>query len=748
MKKIFSVLLVITLCFSVLPISAFAQNDVNDYVDDEKEFIVLKYANNEHMLDTLFGSDTAIAYWSMVNDTEENGFLKWSIEKASQIIGEYPDKQDYAEILANLIMMQSGDIAEQVQSQSQYDDLKDGFDYAMDIVDIAADFVGGAKLLETISPIIDVATGGAEIIIDNVEQAKYYETSIRDYAQSKLFLEAVHNYAENEELRSAASSLLVANDKLLESRLEYLSSSAATLADYEAEFFVENLSFALLKTADIYQSDETVKWYVDCGEKLSDSIGAILSAGTYAFHMTMLAGNIGFGTSDTFNRYQEMKIVSDVAGAIVKANSQIVIPKNAGADSVLTDIQTKCDYYKMLISTHARGEYLIYQLLVNDAGLLSDFRVLFDCFKEPGETTDSWYARQIGCMTDYYDILEGMFEASDDDVPHGDEADVPDTLNGREDWDIDAELPETFFSITSSLRVGWEIMLQNDGSFDSVLKNPDWGSQGEAYPNGTCYIAKRSGKFTSLEKVNDTTYKIIVDEIGYTEQEGQTYIEDGIRYIVENELPIDSGDVFYLYLPGTLHSDFPQGLVDSVNNNGRYSMDDITPTSYVLYHPDAESAGYELVFISEPDDNAMEKSIRETARNIDMASTLGYSKVWEIYDNSGPNPWVTALAFQENGIFCCGIGLPMSEWSLMFQGNYEIEGDKIIFHYAINGEKKETTYQTLWTDKVFRQISEENLVIDHPTGTEYHFEESTDLTAAGLFYQLELFKSGPLEGWD
>ena len=83
-----------------------------------------------------------------------------------------------------------------------------------------------------------------------------------------------------------------------------------------------------------------------------------------------------------------------------------------------------------------------------------------------------------------------------------------------------------------------------------------------------------------------------------------------------------------------------------------------------------------------------------------------------------------------------------------FQGNYEIEGDKIIFHYAINGEKKETTYQTLWTDKVFRQISEENLVIDHPTGTEYHFEESTDLTAAGLFYQLELFKTGPLEGWD
>lgn len=428
MKKIISILLAFTLCFSVLPYSAFAQNTVNDYTDDEKEFIYLKYTNNEHMLDALFNSDKAIAYWSMVNDTEENGLLKWSIDKASQIIGEYPDEQDYAEILANLVMMQSGDIAEQVQNQSQYDDLKDGVDYTMDIVGIASDFVGGAHLLETISPIIDAATGGAEVIIDNVEQAKYYEASIRDYTQSKLFLEAVANYAENKELQKAASSLVAANDKLLESRLKYLADSAATLADYEAGFFVDNMSFALLKTAELYQTDETVKWYVDCGEKLSDSIGAIFSAGSFAFNMTMLAGDIGFGTSDAFNRYQEMKIVSDVAGAIVEANRQITTPKNVDEDSALTDIQTKCDYYKMLISTHARGEYLVYQLLVNDAGLLSDFRVLFDCFKEPGETTDSWYAKQIDCMTEYYDILDGMFDISDDNVPYGlyDDIDVPD----------------------------------------------------------------------------------------------------------------------------------------------------------------------------------------------------------------------------------------------------------------------------------------------------------------------------------
>ena len=427
MKKIISVLLIIALCFSVLSGSASAQNDVNDYTDDEKAFIFLKYTNYENTLDALFSEDTAVFYWRMVNNIAKDDFLKWSLDKASVIIEEYPDKRDYAEILANLMMLQSVDIAEQVQNQSQYDDLKDGFDYAMDIAEIVSDFVGGARLMETISPIIDAAIGGTEVLIENAEQAKYYETCIGDYAQSKMFLEAVSNYAENEELRSAASALLDANDKLLECRLEYLTDTTDTLATYEAKFFVNNLSVELLKNVDLYKTDETVKWFVDSGSTLIDSILSVQSTGKFVFDMMMLVGDIGFGTSDTFNRYQEMKIVADVAGAIVAANSKIVIPQNVDEDSVLVDIKTKCDYYKMLISTHARGEYLLYQLLVNDAGLLSDFRVLFDCFRNPGDTTDSWYAGQIDCMTRYYNILVGMFEISDDDVPHGlyDEINIP-----------------------------------------------------------------------------------------------------------------------------------------------------------------------------------------------------------------------------------------------------------------------------------------------------------------------------------
>ena len=425
MKKIASLLIAFIVCISSFLLLVSAQDVPGEYIDTERELIYSRYISKENLLEVIFGDDTAIGYWNMVNGTEENSFLKWLIDTSSWIIGEYPDKQDYAEILANLIMMQSGDIAEQIQNQCQYDDLKDGMDYAMDIADIASDFVGGADLLEQISPIIDAATGGANVIIDNVEQAKYYETAIKDYTQSKLFLDAVSSYADNEELRTTASILLSANDKLLERRLEYLMDSSATLVDYQAEFFVKNMSFELLKTADLYRTDETVKWYVDCGDRISKSIQSVFSGAKFAFRMTMLAGDIGFGTSNTFNRYQEMKIVSDIAGAIVEANHHVQTPSLYDSPDALNIIQTKCDYYKMLIVTHARGEYLVYQMLINDAGLLSDFKALFDAFKEPGETTESWYNGQISVMLEYYDILNSIFTIEDENVTTIDMGDLP-----------------------------------------------------------------------------------------------------------------------------------------------------------------------------------------------------------------------------------------------------------------------------------------------------------------------------------
>lgn len=408
MKRAVSVFLIFAICVCLCPVSAFASGSGSNYTDGEAAELLQEYKDLETKLNSLFTKDSAIGYWNMIRGIQKKGFLNNALDWASHIMKEYPDEEKYGEILITLLTIQSSDIASQVQIQSQFDDVKDAGDYAMDVVEMATEFIGGAEIFQTVSPILDVVTDGTEVLIETQEQAKYYEVSIRDYSQSAQFLSAVAEYADNESLRSAAVSLLRANEELLLRRLEYLSDTVGGLAVYEEEFFLKNLSMTMLKNTDTYLSN-------GIGKKAIDKLGAILefvqvadSGVKFGYKATMLAGDLGFGTTNTFRRYQEMKAISQIATAIVQANKDVEVSKNGSADSITENIRTKCNYYKMLISAHIRGEYLLHSLLVNDAGILSDLMVLFDRFKDENETMDAWYSRQITCLTEYYEIIDRM----------------------------------------------------------------------------------------------------------------------------------------------------------------------------------------------------------------------------------------------------------------------------------------------------------------------------------------------------
>ena len=234
---------------------------------------------------------------------------------------------------------------------------------------------------------------------------------MQSFIQTDFFLEAIKQYAEIDELKDAADSLLRANETLLEKRVEYIADSTETIGEYEAGFFIDNLSMSLLKSSDIYKTDDTVKWFVDCGESLLDTVLSTFQLGELAFHTTMLAGDIGFGTSNMFNRYQEMKVVADVANALIRAIQE---EKKSTQDAEdITYIQQMCKYYRALLVTHARGEYLVYQLLMNDAGLLSEFRKFEESFLDPEDTTESWYNSQIGILGEYSDIINQILFEGD-----------------------------------------------------------------------------------------------------------------------------------------------------------------------------------------------------------------------------------------------------------------------------------------------------------------------------------------------
>lgn len=411
MKRAVRISITFLLFIFIFSVSVFAEEKEEHYTKEQMESIVRNYENNEEMLNTVLCSDSKIRYWQMINNIKKNKVLAWALDESSKLIGEYPEKQDYAEILVNIITMQSGQLAEQIETQSRFDDLKNIGDFGWAVMDIASEFIGASDVGEIVSAAFGTGNEGLQnVIIKNNEIAKYYETTFQDYSQANDFLMAVSKYAESEELRNVASTLLDVNETLLINRLEYLADTRENIAKYEWKFFQENMSMELLKETDLYSSDEIVKSFVDGGIKLKNIILNTLNIGKFTFKSVVLAGDIGLGTSDVYNRYQEMKVVSDIANAITRANKAISVSNEAGK-LTLESIQQKCNYYKALLVTHARGEYLIYQLLVNDGGIFSDIRYIKEYFKGK-DTAKSWYQGQKEILMKYSNILDNIFDVS------------------------------------------------------------------------------------------------------------------------------------------------------------------------------------------------------------------------------------------------------------------------------------------------------------------------------------------------
>lgn len=554
MKKAAYILsIILSLCLSVTTVSAEQEKS-----DTSAETIFNQYMDNEHILESVFGDDSSISYWHFINETSDNSLLVGILDLFSGILQKTPDEKEYAEILSNLIIMQSGELAEQIQNQNQFDDKKN---YALDVLDIVSGLSFDSALIEDITSILNNVSGISDLVIKNKEAARYYETSIRDYSQPKQFLEAVNTYAETEELKTTASKLLHANDRLLQSRIEYLTDISDELTEFQAEYFFDNLSFDLLKLSRIYASDETVRWFVDCGETLSQSVQSIFAPGEFAFKMTMLAGDIGFGTSDIYYRYQEMKVIAEIADALTKANGKIKTPTTYDEQDALSKIEQKANYYKMLIVVHARGEYLAYQLVQNESGLLSDFRKLFENLKETGETTDDWYNNQVDTLMKYHDVLNSLTTSINTIETAASESEttenktnttpnyspnIPGGSGASTETNLWQSLTDEYEFFTGA---GGKISTMNiysDGSFDGLFV--DYSSlRGEIPP------VPFHGKFSTPTQTAAYTYTTTLEEINI---DGNC--SDNLREYIISSHHFETGNEMVIFLPGISFSNIPQ----------------------------------------------------------------------------------------------------------------------------------------------------------------------------------------------
>lgn len=408
MKRIMSWIMVIIFLFTANGQNIVAAENNWYYTPGQIKTIKNQYKENENWLNKCLSVDNGLAYWKLINNIKKDKILSWSLDYSSKLIGEYPDKKRYAEILANLMAMQTGQIAEQVSVQSQFDDLKEWDDLGLDMVKIANSIVGETKILDAMTKITDTVLSGTDIIIETKEEAKYYEATLKDYSQFYEFLDAITAYSENEELKEVANTLKKVNKSLLEARLEYLAETSANLGEYEFDFFYKELSFDLLKETELYKSDDTISYFVNAGEKFVDWGLSVIGGMQLGFDLTILIGNMTVGTNNTYNRYQEMKIIADISDALVIANKKINVSDSTDEKN-LKAIQQKCCFYKALVVNHVRGEYLIHSLLMEDAGGVSDIRWIKEYFSKEGMKTDAWYNGQIKVLGNCSNCIEQIF---------------------------------------------------------------------------------------------------------------------------------------------------------------------------------------------------------------------------------------------------------------------------------------------------------------------------------------------------
>ena len=615
MKKILAAMLIISMTAGMTLQNVKASDEEIYYSESQIESIAQNYTENESLFEKCLCSDEGIAYWKMMHKINADHAFTWALDISSKMIEEYPDKKRYAEILSCLISMQTGNVVEQVSEQSRFDHLKNTEDVIWDAAGLANELIGKTGVIGSVNDIVGSVFDGASTIIESKEIAKYYETVYQDYAESTMFLEAIVSYSENSELKEVAGELKKASDSLLEKRLECLADISEEVAEYEAKIFYENLGVELLKQSDVYNTDDSVKFFADEAIKITENF----SDAKLAFNVMIYAGNLAAGTNNTYNRYQEMKVVADISDTLLKASEAVEVPNDTTADEV-NALNEKCYYYKSLIVNHARGEYLVHQLLMKDAEGVSSFRWLQEHFSGNGMKTDEWYDSQIEVLVKCYDAINNIFQV---DEVH-DTIEVSDYLNSYDQLkELLAMQPVDYWQFPDS-----ESYMVDD--FYVEWKNNIFSMKNEGASYVTLYGTALGDSMTEVDQALTEN-----GWVTYTESEsGHSYLT-----LIEEEL-------YYV----ELDADENGNLKDWYLNNWREGEDIAEVLKNLTGEKTDQEDAWKSVYLNYIETNTqIEDPEKGTHREIYKLFDLNEDGVPELYINFGSTAGGDAILSYFNG---------------------------------------------------------------------------------------------------
>lgn len=139
-------------------------------------------------------------------------------------------------------------------------------------------------------------------------------------------------------------------------------------------------------------------------------------------------------------------------------------------------------------------------------------------------------------------------------------------------------LPEDMFPMellfaSGASSSGTTLTLKQDGSFEGQHFDHE-NMAGEDYPNGMCYICDFSGRFEKIRQIDEYTYSMLLSEIVTEKEEGEEWIEDGVRYIASKPYGLEDGRKFLFYMPGSLIEELSEDCLSSLPGSMSNKKDD------------------------------------------------------------------------------------------------------------------------------------------------------------------------------
>lgn len=156
------------------------------------------------------------------------------------------------------------------------------------------------------------------------------------------------------------------------------------------------------------------------------------------------------------------------------------------------------------------------------------------------------------------------------------------------------EVPE-YFAFSSGVG-GWatELQMEDDGSFTGFYHDSEMGDTDSSYPNGTVYLCNFSGKFSEPQQLDEYKYEIKLEELETEGTKGDSYIDNGVRYVYSDPAGMTGSTQFTLYTPGQSFDTLQDDFIWWVNAIGLNQSED-TLTCYAICNEGTQDGfvGYE-----------------------------------------------------------------------------------------------------------------------------------------------------------